>query len=166
MRRHSGRAGDAREQDQPSQNSGKLPEKGRDSPNNAPGSGRPSVSPLAFLRALRGAGLTRFDVYAHHAYARAEAPSTRPPGRTAVTLGNVDVLVAELTRLYGPRRLWITEYGYQTNPPDRLQGVSAAVQARYLRVAYGIARRNPVSTCSCGSCSATRLASTAGSPAS
>ena len=40
-------------------------------------------------------------------------------------------------------KLWITEYGYQTNPPDPLFGVSWATQAKYLRQAFGIARRNP-----------------------
>ena len=29
-------------------------------------------------------------------------------------------------------RIWLTEYGYQTNPPDRLLGVSYATQARYV----------------------------------
>jgi hypothetical protein len=29
-------------------------------------------------------------------------------------------------------RIWLTEYGYQTNPPDRSLGVSYATQARYL----------------------------------
>jgi hypothetical protein len=53
------------------------------------------------------------------------------------------VLTKELTRLYGPKRLWITEYGYQTNPPDRLFGVSFATQARYLSLSFAIARRNP-----------------------
>ena len=24
-----------------------------------------------------------------------------------------------LTKLYGPKHFWITEYGYQTNPPDK-----------------------------------------------
>jgi hypothetical protein len=28
--------------------------------------------------------------------------------------------------------LWLTEYGYQTNPPDRILGVSPARQARYI----------------------------------
>ena len=48
-----------------------------------------------------------------------------------------------MTRLYGNKRIWITEYGYQTNPPDRIFGVSFANQARYLTQAYGIAKRNP-----------------------
>ena len=49
----------------------------------------------------------------------------------------------EVTRLYGNKRLWITEYGYQTNPPDRLFGVTFAKQALYLRQAYAIAKKNP-----------------------
>jgi Glycosyl hydrolase catalytic core len=61
-----------------------------------------------------------------------------------VTLGNLGALVSELNRLYGRKmRIWITEYGYQTNPPDKLFGVSWAKQARYMRQAYAIARANP-----------------------
>lgn len=119
--------------------------------NNNPRSPRPSTSPLAFLRAMYRAGATGFDAYAHHPYygKRQETPSTPPPQgtrgqpATAVTLGNINVLVKELTRLYGNKRLWITEYGYQTNPPDRLFGVTFAQQSRYLTQAYGIAKRHP-----------------------
>jgi hypothetical protein len=53
------------------------------------------------------------------------------------------LLVREVTRLYGNKRIWITEYGYQTNPPDRIVGVSWAKQAQYLTQAYGIAKRHP-----------------------
>ena len=53
------------------------------------------------------------------------------------------MLVKEVTRLYGNKRIWITEYGYQTNPPDRIFGVSRANQAQYLTQAYGIAKRHP-----------------------
>jgi putative glycosyl hydrolase len=116
--------------------------------NNAPRSSRPSVSPLAFLRAVKSAGLTRFDAWAHHPYygAPSETPSTPPRGgrrATAVTLGNIGSLISQLTRLYGKKPLWLTEYGYQTNPPDRAFGVSWAKQAAYLRQAFAIARRNP-----------------------
>jgi hypothetical protein len=113
--------------------------------NNAPGSIRPSVSPLAFLRALKTAGLRNFDAYAHHPYygSPRESPTTKPPSRTAVTLANLGDLTTELTRLYGPKRIWLTEYGYQTNPPDKQFGVSWANQARYLTQAYAIARANP-----------------------
>jgi hypothetical protein len=112
--------------------------------NNSPGSKRASVSPLAFLRAAKKAGMRRFDAYAHHPYygRRSETPSTRPKARTAVGLGNIDDLVKELTRLYGKKRLWITEYGYQTRPPDRFFGVTYAKQAAYLRQAFARARKH------------------------
>ena len=106
---------------------------------------RASVAPITFLRGLKAAG-ARFDVYAHHPYAptRLESPSSRPKARTTVTLGNIGDLIAELDDLYGAGvRLWITEYGYQTNPPDRFFGVSWARQAAYLKQAYAIARKNP-----------------------
>jgi hypothetical protein len=116
--------------------------------NNNPRSSRPSVSPVAFLRALKGAGLKQFDAYAHHPYygSPGETPTTPPRGgkkATAVTLGNIGTLISELTRLYGKKPLWLTEYGYQTNPPDRQFGVSWARQAKYVTQAFAIARRNP-----------------------
>jgi hypothetical protein len=119
--------------------------------NNNPNSARPSISPLPFLRAMKKAGATGFDAYAHHPYygAPRETPSTPPPpgihgnAATAITLGNFNILIKEVTRLYGSKRIWITEYGYQTNPPDRIFGVSWANQARYLTQAYGIAKRHP-----------------------
>jgi hypothetical protein len=62
---------------------------------------------------------------------------------TAVTLGNLGDLIKEVTRLYGNKRIWITEYGYQTNPPDRLFGVTLTKQAQYLTQAFAIARKSP-----------------------
>jgi hypothetical protein len=113
--------------------------------NNAPRSSRASISPLAFLRAAKKAGMRRFDAYAHHPYygTALETPTSKPKAKTAVGLGNIGDLIKELTRLYGPKRLWITEYGYQTRPPDRAFGVSYARQAAYLRQAYSVARKNP-----------------------
>jgi hypothetical protein len=118
--------------------------------NNNPRSSRPSLAPIAFLRALKAAGLRRFDAYAHHPYYGypGETPTTRPragvqPQQTAITLANIDLLLDELERLYGPTRLWITEYGYQTNPPDPFFGVSWRQQAAYLSQAFALARRHP-----------------------
>jgi hypothetical protein len=113
--------------------------------NNNPLGKKPSVSPLAFLRAMKKAGATGFDAYAHHPYygGPSESPATPSPGRGGVTLGNIDALVSELTRLYGRKRIWLTEYGYQTAPPDRVFGVPLATQARYVRESFSIARANP-----------------------
>jgi hypothetical protein len=118
--------------------------------NNDPSSSRPSVSPLAFLRACKKAGLVQFDAWAHHPYyaGPSDQPTTKPvtakgAPATAVTLGNIGDLIKAVTQLYGNKRIWITEYGYQTNPPDTLFGVSWAKQALYLKQAFAIARKNP-----------------------
>ena len=113
--------------------------------NNKARSSRPSIAPLTFLAALKRYGLRHFDVYAHHPYYSnpRETPTTPPKAKTAVTLGNIGVLIKLLTRLYGHKQLWITEYGYQTRPPDRHFGVSWSKQAQYLTKAYAVARRNP-----------------------
>ncbi len=118
--------------------------------NNDPASSRASVSPLAFLRAVKKDGLKTFDAWAHHPYysSPTETPTTKPQGArgaepTAVTLANIGDLIHLVTQLYGNKRIWITEYGYQTNPPDPIFGVSWAKQARYLTQAFAIARANP-----------------------
>jgi hypothetical protein len=119
--------------------------------NNQPGSARPSLAPLAFLRGMKKAGATKFDAYAHHPYygKPIETPSTPPPpGKhgnepTAVTLGNIGILIKEVTRLYGNKRIWVTEYGYQTKPPDPIFGVSLVNQARYVTQSYAIMKKNP-----------------------
>jgi len=115
--------------------------------NDAPSGARPSVDPISFLIAAKRAGMRTFDVYAHNPYANAgtEAPNYVPKGKDKlrIQLGNINVLLAKITQLYGPKHLWITEYGYQTNPPNKFFGVSYAKQAAYLTQAYAIARKNP-----------------------
>jgi hypothetical protein len=115
--------------------------------NDAPATSRASVDPLSFLIAAKNAGMKRFDVYAHHPYyaAPSEPPTYVPTGKTArrIQMGNINLLLAEISKLYGPKHLWITEYGYQTNPPDKSFGVSWAKQAAYLTQVYAMARANP-----------------------
>jgi hypothetical protein len=119
--------------------------------NNNPNTLRVSSSPVAFLTAMKRYGARGFQAYAHHPYygTPTETPSTPPPNgsrgqaSTAVTLGNFDVLARQVARLYGNVRLWVTEYGYQTNPPDRIFGVSYAKQSQYLREAYAKVKAHP-----------------------
>ena len=112
--------------------------------NDAPRSSRASTSPLVFMAALRAAGLRRMDAYAHHPYYghRTEKPTTVPRDKKAVTMANIGVLIKQVNRLWGRKtRVWITEYGYQTNPPDRLFGVSYRNQARYMQQAVAMAKK-------------------------
>jgi Glycosyl hydrolase catalytic core len=112
--------------------------------NDAPRSSRPSTSPLVFMQWLRRAGVRRMDAYAHHPYYghRTEKPNTVPKSKKSVTMANIGLLIKQINRFWGRKtRLWVTEYGYQTNPPDRLFGVSYANQARYMRQAIAMARK-------------------------
>jgi hypothetical protein len=118
--------------------------KGNDSPTQA----RQSVDPLTFLSAAHRYGMKTFDVYAHHPYP--DIGSTNPPAfvptgkrKRRVQLGNIGLLTSLISKYYGPKHLWITEYGYQTNPPDKTFGVSYAKQALYMKQAFAIARANP-----------------------
>jgi hypothetical protein len=95
------------------------------------------------VRALKAAGLDRFDAYDHHPYGRGEAPGAPPAGHSQITLANIGDLTDEVARLWAPKRLWIGEYGYETNPPDNSFGVSPTLQAEYVPQAYGLARANP-----------------------
>jgi hypothetical protein len=114
--------------------------------NNSARNVRPSVTPLVFLKALKKAH-ARFDVYAHHPYYSGPSETPRTPPKVAksgvVTLGNIGTLLSLLKKLYPGKHLWITEYGYQTKPPDRIFGVSYGKQAKYLSEAVSMARKNP-----------------------
>jgi hypothetical protein len=115
--------------------------------NDNPRSVRPSVDPITFLKASRRAGMSRFDAYAHNPYASAgsQGPSYVPNPRTRrVQLGNLDVLTKLLTRYYGPKSLWITEYGYQTDPPTKtVFSTTWSRQALYLKQAVTLLRKTP-----------------------
>jgi hypothetical protein len=115
--------------------------------NDAPGSSRPEPDPIAFMVAAKHFGLKTFDAWAHHPYPLSgrDGPTYIPkPTEHAVLLGNIDTLLAKLTQLWGPKHLWITEYGYQTNPPNHaIFAVNWKRQGAYLTQAYAIARANP-----------------------
>jgi hypothetical protein len=119
--------------------------------NNPRAKKRPSISPISFVRQMKRFGAKGFDAYAHHPYYGhpSETPTSKPklvkgPRIVGgpVVLGNINDLTREVTRLWGRKPLWLTEYGYQTKP-DRMFAVSYAQQARYVRQAYSIARSNP-----------------------
>ncbi len=113
--------------------------------NNNPRARWSSVAPIGFLRAMHQAGVRRLDAYAHqpHPSGRGEPPWAKPKNRTAVTLGNIDRLVGEVTRRWGRKPIWLTELGYETSPPDRTNGVPLARQAQYLAAAARQAERHP-----------------------
>jgi hypothetical protein len=101
----------------------------------APRGNTGGVSPVAWIRGMRAAH-ARFDAYAHHPYPlrpRVETPRLGGCDRCeTITMATLPRLLREVRRNFGAKRIWLTEYGYQTNPPDRLLGVSRPLQARYV----------------------------------
>jgi hypothetical protein len=93
------------------------------------------VSPLAWIQGMGKAG-AKLDAYAHHPYPLLPKTETPFTGGCAhcqtVTMATLEKLITAVGRWLGPKRIWLTEYGYQTNPPDLYLGVSLALQAQYL----------------------------------
>ena len=85
--------------------------------------------------------------YGHHPYELILSPTTKPLRSNWVTIANLSRLTRTLDgifRRYGVQRklpLYLTEYGYQTVPPDSV-GVSLKRQAQYLNQSEYIAWRN------------------------
>jgi hypothetical protein len=87
--------------------------------------------------------------FAHHPYALEVAPSKVDRIRDQVTISSLGRLTRTLDRAqrrYGSRRrmpIWLTEYGYQTDPPDpTIVGQPWSRQAAYINEADHIAYRN------------------------
>lgn len=93
-------------------------------------------------------GLFSAAGWAHHPYALEQAPGEGDSHRDNVVLADTNRLVRTLDKLLGQHGqstrfpIWMTEYGYQTDPPDPTLGVSWSRQAAYLNEADHIAYRN------------------------
>ena len=103
----------------------------------APRGGLGGVAPVVWLRGMAAAH-AKLDAYAHHPY-----PSS--PGETpssggckncpSITMATIPKLLILVRRAFGPKPVWLTEYGYQTNPPDDFLGVPPKRQATMLSLA-------------------------------
>jgi len=113
----------------------------------APRGSTGGVSPVTWLLGMHKAH-AKLDAYAHNPYPldpKRETPLKGGCARcTTITMATLSKLVGLVARNFPRARIWLTEYGYQTNPPDKLLGVSPALQARYVGegayVAYRTAR--------------------------
>ena len=96
----------------------------------APRGSSGGVSPVKWIRGMRSAR-ARLDVYAHHPYPSStrETPFTGGCGHCeTITMATLEKLIAEVGRAFGPKRIWLTEYGYQTGA----YGVTQQRQAELL----------------------------------
>jgi hypothetical protein len=128
---------------------------------------RSPVSPLPFLRELacvnrrykrmrsgpcRGFRPARADAFGYHPHGVELGPEDPNPDTDQAQIGDIPRLFAVLDRLTGmgrivaPRRkfdVYLTEFGYQTSPPDHDVGITLGQQSRYLQQAAYMAWRLP-----------------------
>ena len=101
----------------------------------APRGGSGGVSPVDWIRGMRAAG-ARLDAYAHHPYPinRFQTPWSGACAHCeTITMASLERLQREVKNAWGgAKKIWLTEFGYQTNPPDRLLGVSYQTQSRFI----------------------------------
>jgi polysaccharide biosynthesis protein PslG len=105
----------------------------------APRGGSGGVSPVAWIRGMRGA---RLDAYAHHPYPSTtqETPFSGGCGHCAtITMATLERLLSEVGRAFGPKRIWLTEYAYQTGA----YGVTQQRQAELIGQASLRVHRTP-----------------------
>jgi polysaccharide biosynthesis protein PslG len=107
----------------------------------APRAATGGVSPVAFIRGMRAAG-ARLDAYAHHPYPSTPRETPFSGGCThcaTITMATLERLLAEVSRAFGAKKIWLTEYGYQTGA----FGVSQQRQAELIGQAALRAYRAP-----------------------
>jgi hypothetical protein len=88
----------------------------------------------------------KLDAYAHHPYPLSprETPSSGGcKNCPSITMATLPKLLILARRYFGTKPVWLTEYGYQTNPPDAFLGVSPRKQATLLSLAAMRAWRLP-----------------------
>ena len=120
---------------------------GRPGTRPAQGHGAAAVPPRARLRRPAWAPLERHacdgfkplqaDGWAHHPYSLYDRPDVASVNPDDVQMGDLERLSRLLDRLHRLGRIttrlpiFLTEYGYETNPPDVERGVTLRQQARY-----------------------------------
>ena len=94
-----------------------------------------NLKPLAFLRSFfAGKPLGGLSGFAHHPYTRPAGPTVAEPSRDDATVHSYGRVLRALdsARARGKLRskkklpIWNTEFGFQTNPPDRFFGSAIA----------------------------------------
>jgi hypothetical protein len=129
-----------------------------------------SLKPLAFLRGLacvdknfkpitakanphcKNFKAPKGDGFSFHPYQVKQPPAAKQSDPDLVKLGDLPKLFATLDKLTAKGRLhsttgkfnlYLTEFGYETNPPDKKFGVSEDLQSKYLQQGAYIAWETP-----------------------
>jgi hypothetical protein len=99
---------------------------------------------------FRKKGPLRATGYAHHPYTKNLAPTQRHRAADALTMANIselggllDELAATTGHLPAGLPLYMTEFGYETSPPDRFSGVPLLAQATFNTLGEYLAWADP-----------------------
>jgi hypothetical protein len=97
-----------------------------------PRGGKGGISPVDFIKGMDRAR-AKLDAYAHHPYPvfPGDTPFVGGCKCPVLTMARLERLLRIVGGAFPRARIWLTEYAYQTNPPDRF-GVSLALQAKYV----------------------------------
>jgi hypothetical protein len=97
-----------------------------------PRAGQGGISPVDFIRGMDRAGAL-LDAYAHHPYPvfPGDTPFTGGCTCKTLTMASLERLLQLVGQAFPRARIWLTEYAYQTNPPD-VFGVTPELAARYI----------------------------------
>lgn len=102
---------------------------------------------------IRGCSQSRFKpvratAFGYHPYSPEGPPESRPRHQGEFTMSNLkrlplvlDRLAKRTGKLQEGLYIWLTEYGYETNPPDQTFGVALHQQSQYLNTADFLAYR-------------------------
>jgi len=95
-------------------------------------------------------GPLRATGYAHHPYTKNVAPTVRDKSPDSLTMANIDELgtllddiAAKTNSVSTGLPLFMTEFGFETNPPDPFSGLPLASQAKFSTVGEFMAWQNP-----------------------
>jgi hypothetical protein len=100
---------------------------------------------------LKGIQPLHYTAWGHHPYTKKLAPTKRDKSRDSITMANVGELTGLLDAIAAKRPgtmpatnySMMTEFGYETNPPDRFSGVSLDKQAAYINTGDYLAYKDP-----------------------
>jgi hypothetical protein len=129
---------------------------------NRPISANTPMTPIAFLRHMgcvdeqyrsvrtgscRGFKAAKGQSFGYHPHPKKTAPDAVNPDPDSAQFGDLPRLFRALDKLKARKRLrlgsgfHLTEFGYETSPPDPASGISLTLQTRYLQQAAFIAWR-------------------------
>jgi len=99
---------------------------------------------------LKKVGTFKYTAWAHHPYTKDLKPTARDAHKDSITMANaseltalLDQLAAKTNRLPELNLSMMTEFGYETDPPDPFSGVKPELQAEYINLGDYLAWKDP-----------------------